>query len=271
MFFEIWIEKKKSNFFFFRLQLFNLIIVIIHCTRPTICYDRCSRSTFVCCWRLCCAVGLVIHWHNLIIWVTQCQIDLQSKQKKYVQICCNCTWFTCIIWKKKKKSNAYRNGCRHWFRRFGSGTIRFTIFRLFFNTGFGWIVWDDFCNSKLTHLFNRLFQSVLVSVITHQRHLKFRFSALIFWAYPMSAVHCELREWSTSHLSTVEFRWYRLADGLMTVHLGNNWNEWWISIRVEQSRHLSQFMDLPINDKGVVYGRFIANRTIPCGLSLVHL
>lgn len=52
--------------------------------------------------------------------------------------------------KKKKKSNAYRNGCRHWFRRFGSGTIRFTIFRLFFNTGFGWIVWDDFCNSKLT-------------------------------------------------------------------------------------------------------------------------
>lgn len=104
MFFEIWIEKKKSNFFFFRLQLFNLIIVIIHCTRPTICYDRCSRSTFVCCWRLCCAVGLVIHWHNLIIWVTQCQIDLQSKQKKYVQICCNCTWFTCIIWKKKKKN-----------------------------------------------------------------------------------------------------------------------------------------------------------------------
>lgn len=127
------------------LAIVYLIITIIHCTRPTICYNRCSRTTFVCCWRLCCAVGLVIHRHYLIIWVTQCQIDLQSNHKILLDGC-NRTGFML----NNNEENAYRNGCRHWLRRLGSCTIRFTICRLFFNTGFRWIVWDDFWRRKIT-------------------------------------------------------------------------------------------------------------------------
>lgn len=52
---------------------------------------------------------------------------------------------------------------------------------------------------KLQDIFNRLLNpmlcfAIIVVMITHRRHLKFRFYALIFLAYPMSAVHYGLRE-----------------------------------------------------------------------------
>lgn len=137
--------------FFFSKTNIYLIIIVIHCTRPTICNNRCSRMTFACCCRLYCADGLAMHRYHFIVWITQCQIDLQFNQK--------CIYFWLFLQSMNECEFAYRNGGRHrWsIRWLCSCTIIFTIFRLFFNTGFRWIIWDNFCKKKtrlITNTYN---------------------------------------------------------------------------------------------------------------------